>query len=136
MADNGAALAALDAQVRRLRSVKGLAEEAAPAVAEALVALVHKNIAAGQGPTGEAWQLTEAGGVPLRGAAAAVTGQALGTVVQLRVSGRHAFHHRGQTRGGIARPILPSRASFDAFKAEIGRVLGEHYSKRMRGVDG
>lgn len=131
MASNAAALAALDAYVRKLRSVDGLAVAAAPAVAEAFKEELDGQIARGQGPDGTPWQRTESGEQPLQNAAAAVTVKAVGSVIVARVEGPEAFHHRGQTRGNIRRQILPSAALPQPFTRAIKRVLEERFAEVM-----
>lgn len=133
MASNAAAFAALDAQIRRLRSMKGFAKEVAPEVAEALKVELDAQIARGVGPDGKPWQLTESGKQPLRNAAKAVSVTAVGSVVVARVEGHEAYHHRGQTRGNVVRQILPSRRIPEPFTRAITKVLDRRFAERMGG---
>jgi hypothetical protein len=131
MANNAAAFAALDEQIRRLRAVAGLAEDAAPHVAAALKEELDAQIARGQGPDGKPWLKRDDGGRPLRNAAEATTVKAVGTAIVARVTGHHAYHHRGQTRGNVVRQILPTGKLTDPFTRAIKRVLDERYAALM-----
>lgn len=133
MGSNAAAFAALDAQIRRLRSVEGLAKDAAPHVAAALKEELDAQIARGQGPDGTPWPLTADGKKPLQNAAAATTVVAVGSAIVARVTGHDAFHHRGQTRGNVVRQILPNGKLTQPFTRAIKRVLDERYAALMAG---
>lgn len=133
MASNAAAFTALDEQIRRLRSVSGLAQDAAPHVAAALKEEIDAQIARGEGPDGKPWKPTADGKRPLQNAAAATTVVAVGSVVVARVTGHDAFHHRGQTRGNVVRQILPSGKLTQPFTRAIKRVLDERYAAIMGG---
>jgi hypothetical protein len=133
VANNAQAFAALDAQIRRLRSVKGLATDAAPHVAAALKEEIDAQIERGQGPDGTPWELTDSGRRPLRFAAQAVTVKALGSTIVARVEGPEAYHHRGQTRGNVRRPIIPTGNLTAPFTRAIKRVLAERYAALMAG---
>lgn len=113
----------------------------AEAVAKALDEEIRNNIEQGRGPDGEKWApiaesaTRPAGGRPLRNAGDALEVKAVGDVVIARVSGHHANHHKGKTRGAIARPIIPSkRLSAPAVKA-IERALGDTFQKIVSGDD-
>jgi hypothetical protein len=133
---NAAAFAALDEQIRRLRSVQGLAKDAAPFVADALKEEIDAQIARGQGPDGRPWVRTDEGRAPLKNAAKAVTVKALGATIVARVEGPEAYHHRGQTRGNIVRPIIPTGRLTAPFTRAIKRVLAERYASLMGGDHG
>lgn len=133
MANNAAAFAALDEQIRRLRSVEGLAKDAAPYVAAALKEELDAQIARGQAPDGTPWVRRDDGGRALRNASEATTVVAVGSAIVARVTGHHAFHHRGQTRGNVVRQILPSGKLTQPFTRAIKRVLDERYSALMAG---
>lgn len=134
MGSNAAAFAALDAQIRRLRAVEGLAAAVAPEVAQALKAELDAQIARGQGPDGTPWPKRADGGQPLRNAAESTTVVAVGSVIVARVTGRHAFHHRGQTRGNVVRQILPSRRIPEPFTRAIKKVLELRIPEHLRGA--
>ncbi len=136
MGSNAAAFAALDAQIRRLRSLKGLAKDAAPHVAEALKEEIDAQIARGEGPDGKPWLRRDDGGRPLRNAAESVTVVAVGSAVVARVTGHHAFHHRGQTRGNVVRQILPTGRLTAPFTRAIKRVIAERYAALLGGDGG
>jgi hypothetical protein len=133
VANNAQGFAALDAQIRRLRSVEGLATDAAPHVAKALKEELDAQIARGEGPDGVPWVLKDDGHRPLRFAANAVTVKALGSTIVARVEGPEAYHHRGQTRGNIRRPIIPTGKLTQPFTRAIKRVLDERYAALMAG---
>jgi hypothetical protein len=127
---------ALDAQIRRLRSVKGLAKDAAPFVAKALKSEIDAQIARGEGPDGTPWALTDEGRRPLQNAAKAVSVTAVGSVVVARVEGHEAFHHRGQTRGNVRRPIIPTGTLTEPFTRAIKHVVTERYAALLGGANG
>jgi len=118
----------LDAALAKVRALPNLVRDVVPAAAEALDAELRANIAAGRGPDGEAWQLTQAGKQPLQHAGKALTVLPSGGVVVARVTGPEALHHLGGARGGIARRILPSRGVpagvQRALQAVVLRLLG------------
>ena len=122
MASNAAGFAALDAQIKKLKSLRLLPEEAAKEVAIALGDELRANITAGRGPDGEAWQPTKDGQVPLRNAAANLTVRAVGTTVTATVLGPEALHSIGAARGGIKRAILPTKRIPDAAIKAIQKV--------------
>jgi hypothetical protein len=131
VANNAAAFAALDEQIRRLRAVQGLAKDAAPEVADELKKELDAQIDRGQGPDGKPWAKRDDGRRPLRNAAGAVTVKAVGTVIVARVTGHHAYHHRGQTRGNVARPIIPTNRLTEPFTRAIKKVLDRRFAETM-----
>lgn len=125
--DNSAGFAALDEQIRRLRSLKAVGAEVAPKVAEALRTELESQIAEGVGPGGKPWKLTKAGKVPLRNAAAALSVKAVGSAVIARLTGPTALHHLGAAAGHIRRAILPTRKLPDRAVAAIKKVILQHF---------
>jgi hypothetical protein len=119
----------INAWIRRLRTTAEVARRAAPRVAKVLHKKTAESIAAGKSPDGQLFEPTKAGRVPLRNAVRAITSRAIGTVVLMRVRGHHSLHHMGKARGGVRRPLLPSRLSTDmveAIQREIVAEMREH----------
>lgn len=75
-------------------------------VAPTVDAFMRGQLAIGQTPEGQPWQLTEDGRVPLRRAAEEYQQRVSGNVILMRVTGRHAFHHFG-AQGKPVRRQLP-----------------------------
>lgn len=126
------AAAALNKQIAKLRALAATSLQLAPKVAEACLEVIAENVAAGRGPDGVPWKLTEAGDLALRGSPRkGLSAVALGSRVVITLDGSRVFHHRGQTRGNVERPILPTRnlpqpmteAIRRVVKAEIDRAL-------------
>lgn len=124
-------VAQLNGMIERVRRLGAAGPEFAKVAATELRAQIEENIAAGRGPDGVAWEPTEEGKKPLQGAAAALEVTSVGTVVIARISGYHANHHKGKTRGNIARPILPSRKLNGPAVKAIAEVLRKHYGEIM-----
>jgi len=123
--------AALDRQIRRIRELGQLAEESAPAVAAAVKKEVTAQIARGVGPDGKPWKPTKSGEKPLQNAGKALTVRAVGPVVVLRLTGYHARHHLGAVKGGVRRPILPTRRIPDPVTRAIKTVVTRQFRKVM-----
>jgi hypothetical protein len=133
MASAAAAVARLNDIIGRIRELGEATPEFAKDGAAALQDVLEQNIALGRGPDGEKWQLTADGQQPLMGARRGLRVRAVGTRIVATLSGYHANHHLGKTRGNIARPILPSRKlSAPAAKA-LERVFAERFRKIMGG---
>lgn len=126
------AVAKLNAAIARLRRLAD-PTEFAPEVATALREELQDQIARGVGPDGKPWQPTAAGKLPLRGAASALRVVAVGSRIVASIGGKYAYHHRGQTRGNVARPILPSRALSAPMKNAIKAALAKRFGKIMSG---
>lgn len=124
----------LKAQIKRLNALGGLVTRAAPEIADAMGREISGNIARGVGPDGKPWPETKDGQKPLKGAAAHVDVRAVGTVVVATLTGVEARHHFGMIRGGVARPILPSKSIPAPMIRAIDRVLTNEFHKTM-GVD-
>jgi hypothetical protein len=131
MADNDAGLAALDAQIARLRGLAGFGRQAAPAVAPVVRAELERTIAAGQTAYGEPWEAKADGGAPLAGAAAALAVVPSGSTVVIQVRGPEARHHRGWVKGGRTRAIIPTKEIPPAMAEAIKRVLVERFEQVM-----
>jgi hypothetical protein len=126
--------AELDRMIRSIRGLKGLAERAAPDVAEAIHAELVRTIAAGTTPDGDPWRPTQDGRTPLRNAAAAIRCAAVGTRIYVRLIGPEARHHRGSARGGIVRRVLPASSRIPpAMASVITDVLTRHFHEAVRG---
>jgi hypothetical protein len=129
---NAAAFAALDAEIARVRALGDLGNTVAPAVATALHDELARNITAGRSPDGEQLQRTREGKQPLRNAAKALTVRAIGTTILAKLTGIEARHNNGGVRGGIKRPMLPSRVMPQAVTATLRRVINAGFTKAMR----
>lgn len=123
--------AALERHIRRLRELDKLGERAAPAVAKALERELVANVRAGVGPDGTPWPATEDGHKPLQGASKALSVRAVGTVVVARLTGIHARHHLGAVRGGVRRPILPTKTIPEPVTKAIASVLEDEFKRTM-----
>lgn len=132
MADNAAAFAALQRKVQQLRDVPNLARKAAPEVAERVAKIIRRNIDVGVGPDGKSWQRTAEGDRPLKNAAQAVTVAAIGTLVQVRLSGHHVYHHYGKTRGAVKRPVIPWKLEPGPLTEAIEDTLREHVREGLK----
>lgn len=119
--------AELDAMIARIRELPMLAKSAAPDVARAVQAELHRTISAGTTPDGKPWAPTQAGGKPLAGAADALTVVAVGSTVIVKLRGPEARHHLGWARGGIERPIIPSKTIPPAMAQAVKAVLVKHF---------
>lgn len=100
-----------------LRDLPAVVEASGADVARALKAVVTDTANAGTSAEGGAWQLTQDGRVPLRGAAAAVLESSGPRVARLVVKNHHALHDLGRANGGIVRSILPVKADGKIAKA-------------------
>ena len=131
--DDAAGFAALDAHIARIRALPGLAQRAAPDVAQALRDELRRQIAAGTDPDGRPWTLTEAGRQALATAAAALTVGSSGVQVIMRLRGHVARHHLGRAKGGIVRRILPTAGIPAPLARAITAVLADHFKGAARG---
>ena len=125
----------LDRMIASVRALPGLAKRAAPDVADALEAELHRTIAAGQTPDGKPWQPTRDGATPLTGAAKALGVAAVGATVYVRLVGVEARHHLGRARGGIERQVIPTELS-PRMAAAVHEVLGRHFVETIGGGNG
>jgi hypothetical protein len=124
---------ALDAVIARMRALAAGGPAFAEAAANALREEILANAEAGRGPDGAAWEPTEKGEKPLKNVASALEAKAVGDTVIARVSGHYANHHKGKTRGALARPILPSKRLSGAAVKAISTALGDTYGEIARG---
>lgn len=129
MAGNAGAYAALEGMIVALRSLRGIAQEAAPEVAETLVTAVRTDLAAGRDPgTGQAWSLTKKGEQAMKGAAAALTHVVSGTKIVLSMAQPYVFHHFG-VRGEDRRRVLPEG---QGMPAKLGDAIRLGFVKPFR----
>jgi hypothetical protein len=133
MADGSEAVATLQDWIDRLHELADLPEALAPRAAKLLEKQVAANIAAGKGPDGTAWQPTKEGAKPLRNAARALRSTSDGTVAILILEGPEVLHHQGRAKGGIARPILPSRKLPGAAIKALQQLYAEACGKVLSG---
>jgi hypothetical protein len=124
--------AKLDEQIARLRGLIGMPARVAPKVATVVDRKLRENIAAGIGPDGKPWALTQDGKVPLRNAGKSLTVSATGPVVLARVNGVEARHHLGAVKGGIIRRILPTKRMLAPMTAAIREVLAGEFRATMK----
>jgi hypothetical protein len=97
----------LDSLIGKLNAAKTIAVDVAKEAAPEVLAAAQANAAKGVDSTGRAWLPTKAGNKPLRNAAAAITTRAVGTVLQLVLTGHHVYHSLGA--GEPKRQIIPDR---------------------------
>lgn len=124
--------AALNGMIARLREVRGLTERAAPEVAATLRDGLGEQISAGVDPNGAAWQKTQEGAQPLKGAAGALAVTHFGSTVFARVSGPEARHNNGTARGRITRRILPTSGFAKGMSERIKSVLTREYREAAK----
>ncbi len=131
---SGAATAALQREIAKLRALAASTATLAPRVGEACLNVIVENVEAGRGPDGTPWQPTKAGGIALRGDAhKGLAMVALGSRVVITLDGSRVYHHRGQTRGNIARPILPTRGMPQPMTEAVRRVVNEWFEESRNG---
>lgn len=130
---NEAALAELQAQIDRIKSLRLIASEVAPDVADELRTEILRTANAGQAPDGTPWEKTKDGRTPLRNVAKRLNVRALGTVVLAVLTGASALHHLGRAAGGIKRQVLPSRKLPGAATEAIKRAITKRVKERLSG---
>jgi Phage virion morphogenesis family len=129
----GDGFTALDAIIRRVRSMGELASVAAPEVARELKASLDEQIAAGRAPDGTAWApRKEDGGRALQNAAKAVKVRAEGRSILVILSGPEVFHHFGAGAAPV-RQIIPSGAVPLKLGEAIRRGLVTGYRRIAKG---
>lgn len=126
-------LAQLDAMIARVRKLPELAKRAAPDVAIVVESELHRTIAAGTTPYGEAWKLTQDGSRPLTHAAQALAVVAVGSTIYVRLTGPEARHHLGRGRGGVKREVIPTRGLPPRMAAPIRAALARCFTDLARG---
>lgn len=98
----------LDAMIRKVRSIRNLARESAPACAAAVQVEMAAQLKRGVDATGKPWRARKDGTpATLEGSDAELVVVAIGPRIYMRLGGWAARHHRGRARGGIVRAILP-----------------------------
>lgn len=97
----------LDSLIGKLNAARSIASDVAKEAAGDVLEASQANAAAGVDSKGRAWLPTKAGNKPLKNAAAAITTRAIGTVLQLVLSGHHVYHSLGA--GEPKRQIIPDR---------------------------
>lgn len=122
---------ALRAQIAKLQELGNITTTATPTVAKAVKDEVVKQVNQGLGPDGKPWKETKAGTPPLQGAGRAVKVSAVGTVILLRLDGRHARHHLGAVKGGVKREQIPTGKIPDPVTRAITKVLTGEFRQIM-----
>lgn len=136
---NSDATATLEHVIESLHEIEGLAERAAPLIADAFRKYLRGTIAAGTTPYGEAWRerrRREGGGQALQNAGAALGVEAIGVRVFTRVTGPEARHHRGIVKGGIKRMIIPVRVLPPVMAAQAHEILTKLWNETMAAPGG
>lgn len=125
-----AELAAIIAKIKR---IPNLVKETAPECAKSFHAAVTASLADGQGPNGEAWQRTKAGGAPLPNAASnAVVTKAVGTTIITAAQFPYAFHDKGARGGALpVRKIAPTRLT-DRLVESIRKPLVKAFNSKVK----
>lgn len=102
-------LAELEDMIRKVQSLEGFVERAAPAAGEALGAAIRADLDAGIDPgTGKPWAPTKDGQRPLQNASSAIQAKVVKKALIYTVTGHHFHHHRGARGGALpARKLLP-----------------------------
>jgi hypothetical protein len=125
----------LDRMIASLRELTDLAKECAPQVAEEVHERIDATIAAGTDSYGVPWAPRKRdGGKALQGADKSLFVTNLGSKVLIRLTGIEAKHHWGQTKGRVARPIIPNRSDLPPLMAKaIKKVIGQKFGEIMKG---
>jgi hypothetical protein len=106
-----------------------------PAVAKAMRADVLDRSRRGVGPDGKLWAPTAEGELPLQGVARDLSVSVVGTTAVLTLEGVHARHSLGRVRGGIARPVLPTKAVPASMERAVRAVITKELGRVLE-VDG
>ena len=101
-------------------------------MARALDKELTAQIARGEDPAGNPWQLTKKGEKPLRRAARGLTVKAIGSVILARLTGNSVRHHLGSARGRIRRQVLPSSKLTATLTKAITRVVRGEFRAAMK----
>lgn len=108
MADPG--YAALDGMVASLYKLrKSLVDDARPAIADIMREDIEATIRAGTDAYGEPWPKAQDGQPALEQAGSNLKVIVRGVKIVASVDGYHARHHRGYSKGGVKRSILPTQ---------------------------
>jgi hypothetical protein len=126
------AIAQLNRMIERLRSL-GDVEQFAPDVAKELRSQILKGAENEQGPDGSAWPATADGHQPLQNAAQHLRVTAVGSRIVARLSGHYVNQSIGWTRGGKARPIMPTRRLSQPMSEAIKAVIRKRFGEAMAG---
>lgn len=125
--------AALDAMIRSLRGIRGIANEIAAEAAPLVQGVVRASAAAGRDLNGKPWPPKRDGTRALPDAASAVTAQALGSAVVVTLTGAYVYHDSAE--GPDRRRILPDTGA--GLPAPISDALTEAatrvFQRRMAG---
>lgn len=116
-------MATLEEMIAQLRGIAPNVREALPEVARELDTVLRENIAAQRGPDGVAWPATKDGRQALKNAGDDLTVQVVGGTVLATLGGPPARHHAGAVKGGVKRPILPTKGIPAPVAEAIGRVV-------------
>lgn len=129
-----------DADLRRIiakvKRIPHLVKETAGACAESFDAAVNAALAAGHGPSGEAWpRLKEGSGAPLENASGNATlTRAVGTTIITTAQHPYQFHDRGARGGKLPiRKVVPSALSAQLAEA-IKRPLVQAFNRKIKGA--
>ena len=129
-------LAQLDAMIATIGKLPDLCKLAAGDVALAIENDLHRTIAAGTTPDGEAWKPTKDGERPLTGAAKALAVVPVGTTIYVRLTGPEARHHLGRGRGGVVREVIPTKQIPAPMATAIRAQLAKHFEQVTKGAAG
>lgn len=122
----------MTAWIDRLRRLPGFVSAAAPELAVSMEQMIARQIALGQGPDGSPWPITKEGTQALRGAAAALSVRAIGTVLLAKLTGHEVYHHYG-TKRLPKRQILPSGDLPETIAEAFRRGLVKRFTRTMGG---
>jgi hypothetical protein len=135
MSDLGSVLIDIDLMIARIEQIRKI--EPGPIIAKAMHEHVSGTIGASTDAYGSPWQSTQSGGRPLKNAAAhlkiysskGLAGISIEGSTNRQVEGRH---HHGNVKGGIKRPIIPTRLIPIALANLIKLRLSESFHGRAR----
>lgn len=119
--------------IKRIKKIPHLVKETAPACAESLSKAITAALAAGHGPSGEAWSQTETGARALPAAASEATiTKAVGTTLITASQFPYGFHDRGARGGALpVRKVVPTSLTAN-LAAAIKRPLLEAFNRKVR----
>lgn len=117
------AVGEIDDIIAQLRAAPERARELLPEMAAEVQLVLAENIAAERGPDGTPWPATKDGRHALKNAAGDLTSQVVGTAILVTLQAPSSLHHLGIARGGVRRPILPSKGIPAPVAEALGRVV-------------
>ena len=125
----------LDDMIASLLRLAEMPDEAAKLAAPIVEKVAKAQAADGLAPDGEAWTPKKDGGAPLKNAAKAISVEAIGNVVRVKLAGVEVLHNFG-THRLPKREIIPTRSNEipPAYAAAIKAGADAAFDKLVRGA--